>query len=145
MSAHNRLLALASTAVLASGLASGLAASPVGAAPAIPLNGEQEPAGGDPDGHGFFTYSIDGTTFCWTLSWESIPQPFAGHVHVAPRNVAGPVVVDLNADGVGGPDMTGCREISSTLAAAITADPKAYYVNLHTSDFPAGVIRGQLK
>lgn len=145
MSARTRLLALASTVVLVSGLASGLAAAPVGAASAIPLNGGQEPAGGDPDGHGFFTYSIDGTTFCWTVSWENIAEPVAGHVHVAPRRQAGPVVIDLNADGIGGPDMSGCEEISTELAAAITADPKAYYVNLHTSEFPAGVIRGQLK
>ena len=141
MSANTRLLALASMVVLASGLAP----APADAAPAIPLSGGQEPAGGDPDGHGFFTYSIDGTTFCWTVTWQNIDEPLAGHVHVAPRRVAGPVVIDLNADGVGGPDPTGCQEISAELAAAITADPKAYYVNLHTSEFPAGVIRGQLK
>jgi hypothetical protein len=35
--------------------------------------------------------------------------------------------------------------ITPELAEAITADPKAYYVNLHTAEFPAGVIRGQLK
>ena len=145
MSARTRSLALASTVVLGLGLAAGLVAAPVGAAPAIPLNGGQEPAGGDPDGHGFFTYSIDGTTFCWTVSWENIAEPVAGHVHVAPRRQAGPVVIDLNADGIGGPDMSGCEEISTELAAAITADPNAYYVNLHTSEFPAGVIRGQLK
>jgi hypothetical protein len=134
-------LALASIVVVATGLAT----SPAHAAPAIPMNGGQEPAGGDPDGHGFFTYSLDGTTFCWTVSWQDIAEPIAGHVHVAPRHVAGPVVIDLNADGVGGPDTSGCRTITPELAEAITADPKAYYVNLHTAEFPAGVIRGQLK
>jgi hypothetical protein len=141
MSTKTSMLALGSAVVLASGLAT----APVAAAPAIPMNGGQEPAGGDPGGRGFFSYSIDGTTFCWTASWQGIPEPTAGHVHVAPRGVAGDVVVDLNADGVGGPDMAGCQEISAELAAAITAHPKAYYVNLHTSDFPAGAIRGQLK
>ena len=145
MSVHTRLLALASTVVLVSGLGSGLAVGPVAAAPAIPLNGGQEPAGGDTNGHGFFTYTIDGTTFCWTVSWKKIDEPSAGHVHVAPRQQAGDVVIDLDADGVGGPDRSGCRTISSELAAAITADPKAYYVNLHNSAFPAGAIRGQLK
>ena len=38
------------------------------AVPAIPLSGGQETSAADVDGHGFFTYSIDGTTFCWTLS-----------------------------------------------------------------------------
>jgi hypothetical protein len=143
MFVHAQLLAraLASTIVLASGLAMG----PADAAPTIPMNGGQEPAGGDPDGHGFFTYSIEGTTFCWTVSWQDIAEPLAGHVHVAPRRVAGPIVIDLNADGVGGPDTSGCRQISPDLATAIAQDPKAYYVNLHTAEFPAGVIRGQLK
>lgn len=144
MSMHTRpaALALASIVVAASGLAAAPAAQ---AAPAIPLNGGQEPGGGDPDGHGFFRYSIDGTTFCWTLSWKNIAEPLAGHVHVAARRDAGPIVIDLDADGVGGPDASGCRTITPELAAAITADPKAYYVNLHTAEFPAGVIRGQLK
>lgn len=142
---RTRLLALASTVLLVSGLGSALAAGPVGAAPAIPLNGGQEPEGGDTNGHGSFTYSIDGTTFCWTVSWKKIAEPSAGHVHFAPRREAGPVVIDLNADGTGGPDRSGCRVISSALAEAITANPKAYYVNLHNTAFPAGAIRGQLK
>jgi hypothetical protein len=109
------------------------------------LNGEQETAAADPDGHGFFTYSIDGTTFCWTLGWQDIATPTAAHVHVGPRNVAGPVVIPLDVDGLPGPDRSGCTTISAELAAAISADPKGYYANVHNADFPAGAIRGQLK
>ena len=112
------------------------------AAPAIPLNGEQEAAAADPDGHGFFTYTIEGTTFCWTLSWKNIDTAVAAHVHVAPRHVAGPVVIPLSVASNPG---SGCTTISAGLAAAITADPGAYYVNVHTPTFPAGAIRGQLK
>jgi hypothetical protein len=115
------------------------------AAPAIPLSGGQETAAADTDGHGFFTYSIDGTTFCWTLSWQDIATPTAAHVHVGSRHVAGPPVITLDADGLPGPDMSGCTTISAELAAAITADPRDYYVNVHNADFPAGAIRGQLK
>jgi hypothetical protein len=115
------------------------------AAPAIPLSGGQETAAADEDGHGFFTYSIDGTTFCWTLSWQDIATPTAAHVHVGARHVAGPVVIPLDADGLPGPDMSGCTTISAELAAAITADPGAYYANVHNATFPAGAIRGQLK
>jgi len=96
-------------------------------------------------GVSFFSYTINGTEFCWTLSWQGIADPLAGHVHVAPRRVAGPIVIDLNADGVGGPDASGCNVISPELAAAITSDPGAYYVNLHNAGFQAGAIRGQLK
>lgn len=115
------------------------------AAPAIPLSGGQETAAADADGHGFFTYSIDGTTFCWTLSWQDIETPFAAHIHVGPRHVAGGIVIGLDVDGVPGPDMSGCTTISSDLAAAISANPRGYYANVHNADFPAGAIRGQLK
>jgi hypothetical protein len=112
------------------------------AAPAIPLNGEQEAAAADPDGHGFFTYTIEGTTFCWTLSWQGIETATAAHVHLAPRHVAGPVVIPLSVAANPG---SGCTTISADLAAGITANPKAYYVNVHNATFPGGAIRGQLK
>lgn len=140
MSVYTRLSTVAAAALVAVALA-----TPVSASSAIPMNSGQEPAGGEAGGHGFFSYTIDGTEFCWTMSWQGIAEPFAGHVHIAPRQVAGPILIDLNADGVGGPDESGCREISAELAAAITADPGAYYVNLHNDGFQAGAIRGQLK
>lgn len=124
-----------------------LGPSAASAAPAIPLNGEQEPppAGGDPDGSGFFTYDLEGTTFCWTLRWKGIEPAFAAHVHKAPRNVNGGVVIPLDVgDGSGAP-VEGCAEIAPDLAADIAANPKAYYANVHTPDFQGGAIRGQLK
>ncbi|TCO26457.1 CHRD domain-containing protein [Kribbella steppae] len=112
------------------------------AAPAIPLNGGQEAAAADPDGHGFFTYTLEGTMFCWTLSWQDIESPTAAHVHVGPRNVAGPVVIPLSVAANPG---SGCTTISAELAAGISADPGDYYVNVHNATFQAGAIRGQLK
>lgn len=115
------------------------------AAPAIPLSGGQETAAADEDGHGFFAYSIDGTTFCWTLDWEGIAPATAAHVHLGPRHVAGPVVIPLDVDGVPGPDHAGCTTINADLAAAITANPRGFYANVHNAEFPGGAIRGQLK
>ena len=140
MSIHTRLAAAASAAVVAAALA-----LPASAASSIPLNSGQEPAGGEADGHGFFSYTIDGNEFCWTLSWQGIDTPHAGHVHLAPRGVAGPIVIDLDTDDEVGPDASGCRVITADLAADITSDPGAYYVNLHNAGFQAGAIRGQLK
>jgi hypothetical protein len=140
MSIHTRLAAAVSAAVVAAALA-----LPASAATSIPLNSGQEPAGGEAGGHGFFSYTIEGTKFCWTLSWRGIAAPLDGHVHFAPRGIAGPIVIDLDTDDVGGPDVSGCRVITTGLAAAITSDPGAYYVNLHNTGFQAGAIRGQLK
>ncbi|RZT27899.1 CHRD domain-containing protein [Kribbella sp. VKM Ac-2569] len=131
---------IAAIATVLAATALGLPAA--SAEPAIPMSGGQEAAAADPDGHGFFTYTIEGTTFCWTLSWQDIETATAAHVHLAPRHVAGPVVIPLSVAANPG---SGCTTISTDLAAGITADPTAYYVNIHNATFPAGAIRGQLK
>jgi len=115
------------------------------AAPAIPLNGGQEVEAADHNGHGFFSYDLDGTTFCYTLAWDRIDTATAAHVHKAPRHVAGSVVIPLDVgDGSGAP-VSECTEIDADLAADLAANPKAYYVNVHNEAFPGGAIRGQLK
>ena len=45
-----------------------------------------------------------------------------------------------NAAGASG----GCAAVARTLVAAILASPSSYYVNVHTAEFPAGAVRGQL-
>jgi hypothetical protein len=62
-----------------------------------------------------------------------ITDPLVGRVQLAPRRVAGPIGIDLNADGVPGPDASGCSVISAEVAAAFTSDPGAYYLNLHNA------------
>ena len=117
--------------------------APVAAAPAIPLTGAQEAERGDNNGHGTFSYDIEGTTFCYRLTYRKIATPTAAHVHLGERHVAGSVVIPL--DPGTGSATERCTEISQELADAITADPTAYYVNVHNEPFPAGAIRGQLK
>ena len=134
----------AAAAVLAV-TATGLVGAPADAAPAMPLNGDQEVDAADADGHGFFTYDISGTTFCYTLEWTRIDTAFAAHVHRAPRDVAGGIVIPLSVgDGSGAP-VAACTVISPELASEITANPRGFYVNVHNTPFPAGAIRGQLK
>lgn len=116
------------------------------AAPAIPLNTGQEVQDIDTDAHAFFTYTIDGDQFCYTLSVTGLTTPAtAAHVHLAPRNVAGPVVIPLATQPATSFDVEGCTTASETLLAAIAANPRAYYVNVHNVTYPGGEIRGQLK
>lgn len=139
--AARAVLATAATAVLALG---GVAAAQ--AAPAIPVSNGQETTGAEGGAHGFFTYEIEGDQFCYTLEVTGLTVPAsAAHIHVGPRDVAGPVVVPLVVPGETSFEVDDCVTADAALLAAIEANPKAYYVNVHTATFPGGEVRGQLK
>ncbi len=101
---------------------------------------------GDPDGSGFATITVNPgqEEVCWEIGVEDIALPAIGaHVHEGAAGGNGPVVVPLtppDASGVSG----GCAEVPRELAKAIIRNPENYYVNVHTSDFPGGAVRGQL-
>ena len=58
---------------------------------------------------------------------------------------SGDIVVPLDVDGFEG-SSEGCIEPMEDAAVLqeIVDNPAGYYVNIHTADFPAGAIRGQL-
>src|SRR5215212_3440074 len=101
---------------------------------------------GDPDGSGLATLTVNPgqSEVCYELSVEDIMLPAIGaHIHVGDAGENGPVVVSLvppDASGVS----SGCAEVSRELALAIIQNPEGYYVNVHTTDFESGAIRGQL-
>jgi len=118
-----------------------------------PLSGAEEVdpitgalGAGDPDGSGLATLTINPgqEEVCYELSVEDIVLPAVGaHIHVGDAGENGPIVVELippDASGVS----SGCAEVSRELALAILQSPEGYYVNVHTSDFPNGAVRGQL-
>jgi CHRD domain len=111
------------------------------------LTGAAEvPGPGDPNGTGTATIRLNQGRgkVCFVLTASNITLPaIAAHIHVGSATVAGPVVVGLlppDATGMSG----GCVDASKALIKAIRKNPSNYYVNVHTSDFPAGAIRGQL-
>jgi hypothetical protein len=123
-----------------------------GGVPAIPLNSGQETPRAISDGSGSFSYTVNGSELCYTLAVRDLTgAPVAAHIHIAPRNVAGPVVVLLatppGATSLVSACITATEGGAMTPAelAAIVADPGAYYVNVHTPMWPAGEVRGQLK
>ena len=75
----------------------------------------------------------------------------AGHIHQAPVGVPGPIVVPLFVSPAA---QTNARHIkqsgvatpnAGTTGADLCQNPSAYYVNYHTTAFPNGAIRGQLR
>ena len=142
-----RTALVAATFLAATSLAAtGSALANPGGTPAIPFNTEQETTGSDTGASGFFTYTISGTQLCYTLTPRDLSlDAVAAHIHQGARNVAGPVVIPPTVGTGTSFSRSACTTASATLLAGIQADPKAYYVNVHTRTFPGGEIRGQLK
>ena len=98
---------------------------------------------GNPEGTGSASVVIDSDTseVCFTITFEGIEDPVAAHIHQGAADVNGDVVVDF--DWANNPG-EGCVAGDPAVVSAIVADPSGYYVNVHTPEFPAGNIRGQL-
>jgi hypothetical protein len=113
------------------------------------LSGKDEvPGPGDDDGSGDATLNLKKKKkkISFNISFEGIQNPVAGHIHKGTKKVAGPIKVTLFEDqaGVTSP-VVGQVKAKGKLIKKIKNDPKGWYVNLHTPDFPDGAIRGQLK
>lgn len=135
-------LALALAAILTMSLATVSAQTAFTAK--ITMTGAAEvPGPGDPDASGTAKILIVPANglVCWQLSWTGIEEPITGaHIH-GPASVtedAG-VLVPLSTDPA-----KGCTRVDPALAAAIAGSPSNYYVNVHSTAFPGGAIRGQL-
>jgi hypothetical protein len=144
-----RALILALTVSLA--MASAVQAK-AGGAPSVPLTTGQESSQVTSAGSGSFSYTVNGNELCYVLDVRNMTGvPTAAHIHIGPRNVAGPVVVPLAAPLAATSTVSDCIVASESGAmtpaelAAIVADPGSYYVNVHTVAYPGGEVRGQLK
>ncbi|REJ04735.1 CHRD domain-containing protein [Microbacterium bovistercoris] len=137
-------------AVAAAGLALlsiGGGAAVANAAPAIPLNNGQEVTGAEGGAHGKFTYVIDGDRFCYSLDVTGLSAPAtAAHVHIGEQGVAGPVRIPLGVPSTTSFEVAACTVVSDpTILEGIQDSPRGWYVNVHTSTYPGGEVRGQLK
>ena len=106
----------------------------------------ERPGPGDPDGHGRATIRLNPTQqkVCFYLTVSNIMLPAtAAHIHVGASTTFGNAVVTLSAPTASGISF-GCVSASAGVISGILANPSNYYVNVHTTDFPDGAIRGQL-
>jgi hypothetical protein len=111
------------------------------------LTGAAEvPGPGDPNGTGTATIRLNQGQgkVCFVLTASNITLPATlAHIHEGRAGTFGDPVVTLvppDATGMSG----GCVSAPKATIKAIRRNSANYYVNIHTSDFGAGAIRGQL-
>lgn len=116
----------------------------------INLAPENETGGGQPGASGRAWFWYD--TFCYAYTTEGLTSAVTGaHIHEAPANEDGAVVASLDP----GTFVIGCVEdedvntdntdatTADELKQQIQDDPTAFYVNVHTEEYPSGAVRGQ--
>jgi len=106
----------------------------------------------DMDGRGtaHVTVNVGQGRVCWDLqNLANLDPLLAAHIHNAPSTAAGPIKISFFHFGEA-IDLEGCTEgstafpVNRALLQDVIAHPENYYVNIHTSAFPPGAIRGQL-
>ena len=127
---------------------------------AAKLRGANEVPPADQDGRGLALVRTGRQRVCFAVGWARITPPLFAHIHRGPAGVNGPVVVlffdvpELNPDLPMPPAQlpatvsaaAGCvHDQDPALLQDIRRQPNAYYVNVHTPEFPGGAIRGQLR
>jgi hypothetical protein len=124
-----------------------LTATRGGTAIAVAMTGEAEaPTAGEPVGTGTATIRLrrGQGQLCYSMRVRNITLPAAAaHIHRGGTGEAGPVIIPLRAPNASGV-AAGCRSVSRTLVAQILRNRQGYYVNVHTTEFPGGAVRGQL-
>ena len=79
---------------------------------------------------------------CWDITVEDLTSPvILAHIHAGALGTNGSVVVDFN-EPVNG--LSGCVHADADLIKDIRKNPGDFYVNVHTTMFPMGEVRGQL-
>ena len=110
-------------------------------------------AGPDPEGAGVAVLRFNRQTgeLCYVIVVRGIgeptePAPGIGSAHI---HSATGIAVDLETEFMhaGESDVfvaTDCVEVDEATMEAILANPSAFYVNVHTAEFPGGAIEGRL-
>jgi hypothetical protein len=142
----NRRISVGVVMVAAAAALTIVAVAGAGGAPqSATLTGAAEvPGPGDPDGSGSASLRLNPgqEEICYELTVSNVAPATAAHIHRGATDVAGPVVVPLDAPTSG--SSSACATVDRDLVLEILKNPEAFYVNVHNAGFPAGAIRGQL-
>jgi hypothetical protein len=114
------------------------------------LDGAQEATPNSSPGTGFGTVDLNDAEDSITVneSWANLTAGATlSHIHTGPIGVAGPVTFPFNLGGAAGSTSGSIPTQSFAITAAQVATLKSggMYMNVHTTNYPAGEIRGQCK
>ncbi|MCG7202871.1 CHRD domain-containing protein [Streptomyces arenae] len=111
----------------------------------VPVAGK--PAVGDKDGAALEFIQVKGDKVTVAVTWRGTGRPTDLHIHQGAKGTNGGVVIDFGKvlKKIKGHTATGSVKVTDqALLGRLTADPGAFYANLHTAEFPGGAVRGQL-
>jgi hypothetical protein len=115
-----------------------------------PLSGaeQSETTPGDPNGTGFATLTFypNEHQVCYSVSFAGINAApgLLGHIHKAPRGQT-QLAFPMQIEHVGAMSpASGCDPLDPVNMGDVLANPRGWYVQFHNTEFPEGVIRGQL-
>ncbi|MCL6699337.1 CHRD domain-containing protein [Sphingomonas sp. NSE70-1] len=116
----------------------------------VALSGQAEVApshrwSGDMDGSGQvrLTVDLDKNQICYGFTLSHLATPLMAHIHKGGEHSTGPTVVTLFT-GPGG-KLDDCVMWVEKWLTEIVANPSDFYVNLYTTEYPDGALRGQLQ
>ena len=109
------------------------------------MGSNERPAatGSDLTGTAQVTINLGQSELCWDLDYTTTQQVVAAHIHPGAAGSTNSPVIPFFTSAATRAD-SGCKSVARTLLADIAAHPENFYVNVHTTTYPAGAGRGQL-
>ncbi len=101
------------------------------------------PGPGDSAGTGTATITLNPGQgeITYNISVSNVDNITGIHIHKADSSSSGPVVVPFTSTG----ELSGTASgVDKELMQDILKNPSGYYIQIHSTEYPAGAIRGQL-
>lgn len=109
--------------------------------------GENPPNASPGTGSAVVVVDADSNNVCVFFRFSGlVAASTAGHIHIGAAGTNGPVKVPFPATAFGGTSGSRffCTTVTADITDGLTTNPSGWYVNIHSTTFPGGEIRGQL-